>query len=104
MSRVFKAKKRKSIEFEYEFLDGKKERFSWKEPNVKVLGEFLGSLENPSKLIKTAGELLESSIDGKNKKELIDELFENSSTTELFEFINTLNEMVELEVEKKQKE
>ena len=101
MSLVFSAGDRKQVEFEYEFKDGSKKKFIWREMNAKSTGEFLSALNQPDKLISTAGDILLDSIDGEGKEKLVEELFENASVETIFSMVNRLNEEVGKEIEKK---
>lgn len=101
MSLVFSAGDRKEIEFEYEFKDGTKKKFTLKEMNAKSTGEFLSALNQPDKLISTARDILLDSIDGEGKEKLVEELFENASVETIFAMVNKLNEEVAKEVKKK---
>lgn len=101
-SRVFSAK-RKSIKFEYEFLDGKKIEVEFKQPTTKMAEE-LNNIENIKSEISKYKDILKNSLvcsEAKDVEALINEVYENSN---LIEFYFELLETIKSEYGKKQED
>ena len=99
MSRIFSAK-RKTVEFEYEFLDGTKATLKARTLSTKEQEELQKEF-NEKEIVAAVKKQLKMILAGNDKeiiKKLIEEQYENG---DLIEFSGSINELIREEKEKK---
>lgn len=99
MSKVFSAK-RKSVEFEYEFLDGTKATLKARTLSTKEQEEIQKEF-NEKEIVPAVKKQLKMVLAGNDKnivKKLLEEQYENG---DIIEFSGSINELIREEKEKK---
>ena len=100
MSKVFSAK-RKTVEFEYEFLDGTKATLKARSLSTKEQEELQKEFEDEKNAIEGIKKSIRLALAGNDKdivEKVINEQYENG---DLIEFVGSINELIREEKEKK---
>ena len=98
--RVFGTKKRKSIEFEYEFKDGTKESFEYKEASSKEAVSLIKAMESGKNALsmELTVEIFRGNLSGGNVDKLVDEAYNEGN---IFTLVEELNKLLDEAEEKK---